>query len=352
MHSSLSSPLDRPVGYVKDERLGEAELAYIDSCQTRVAEWADAELFTPKLVLERLTEESQRDVGHLFKGLRSTFATANASHAGLDEATFTTLVTEKIALPSPLLQGVGPILFDILAYTSSLPFPSPTPPAHLNLDALIRAVAILTPGLNPLSKGDESSNYVTSRRRTQQDARRILFQGLASPVPNIEEKPSTPETGDAIGRNSEQFFIDVSTEDPRTTDLLDALVVSQPEQTPYTSNVARCFFKDVAATLLTAQTLQKREALHSQRVSKQRFRAVLQLTLALRAMKSVNAPVVVAEVEREAGRLVEEVFVQPGAENVAWKRFDDGVEKTTPDLVKELGGLFGAIFGVGGDAAA
>jgi hypothetical protein len=37
-----------------------------------------------ELVLERLTEESQRDVEHLFKGLRTTFAqaTANSSKTG------------------------------------------------------------------------------------------------------------------------------------------------------------------------------------------------------------------------------------------------------------------------------
>ena len=42
-----SFPLDRPAYYVKDERLGEAELAYIDSCQKRIAQWTDANLFTP-----------------------------------------------------------------------------------------------------------------------------------------------------------------------------------------------------------------------------------------------------------------------------------------------------------------
>ncbi|KAF8967897.1 hypothetical protein BDZ97DRAFT_1916474 [Flammula alnicola] len=327
MPSSMSSPLDRPVHYVKDERLAEAELAYIDSCQKRVAEWADANLFTPKLVLERLTEESQREVEHLFEGLRSTFsqATAKSSQADLDEATFTTLINQKIALPSPISQEVGPILFDILAYASSLPFPSPTPPARLNLDAVTRGVAILSPSLNPLSRGDESSYCVVSRRRTQQDARRIIFQGLASPGLHNEEKPSAPETGDAISCNSEYFFLDVSAEDARTTDLLDALVVSQPEQTPYTSNVARCFFKDVAATLLKAETPQQRETLYSQQVSKQRFGAVLKLTLALQALKS--APVVVAEVEREAGRLMENVFFQPGAESVGWKRFDEGLRR-------------------------
>ena len=244
---------------------------------------------------------------------------------GLNEASFTTLVTQKIALPSPILQGVGPILFDMLSYTSSLPFLSTTAPIHLNLDALILGIAILTPGLNPLSKGDESSNYVVSRRRTEQDARRIVFQALAAHGSHVEDKPSTLQAGDAISR-SEQFFIDVSAEDPQTTDLLDALVASQPEQTPYTSNVARCFFKGVAATLLTAQA-QQRETLHSQQVSKERFRAVLKLTLAWKAMKSGSTPVVVAEVEREAGRLVKEIFAQPEAESVGWKRFNDGVEK-------------------------
>ena len=47
MSSFLSVPLDRPTYYVKDERLGEAELAYIDSCQKRIAQWTDANLFTP-----------------------------------------------------------------------------------------------------------------------------------------------------------------------------------------------------------------------------------------------------------------------------------------------------------------
>jgi hypothetical protein len=253
---------------------------------------------------------------------------------GLNEASFTTLVTQKIALPSPILQGVGPILFDMLSYTSSLPFPSTTAPIHLNLDALMLGVAILTPGLNPLSKGDESSNYVVSRRRTEQDARRIVFQALAARGSHVEDKPPTPQARAAISR-SEQFFIDVSAEDPQTTDLLDALVASQPEQTPYTSNVARCFFKGVAATLLTAQA-QQRETLHSQQVSKERFRAVLKLTLAWKAMKSVSTPVVVAEVEREAGRLVEEIFAQPEAESVGWKRFNDGVEKFLVSVLRLL----------------
>jgi len=98
MSSFLSFPLDRPAYYVEDERLEEAELAYIDSCQKIIAQWTDANMFTPgmsnhrqvpiqtsidsdraELVLERLTEESQRDVEHLFKGLRSTFAQATAN---------------------------------------------------------------------------------------------------------------------------------------------------------------------------------------------------------------------------------------------------------------------------------
>jgi len=54
---------------------------------------------------------------------------------------------------------------------------------------------------------------------------------------------------------------------------------------------------------------------------------VLKLTLAWKAMKSGSTPVVVAEVEREAGRLVKEIFAQPEAESVGWKRFNDGVEK-------------------------
>jgi len=111
---------------------------------------------------------------------------------GLNEASFTTLVTQKIALPSPILQGVGPILFDMLSYTSSLPFLSTTAPIHLNLDALILGIAILTPGLNPLSKGDESSNYVVSRRRTEQDARRIVFQALMSKTSHPHLKPEMP----------------------------------------------------------------------------------------------------------------------------------------------------------------
>jgi len=220
----------------------------------------------------------------------------------------------------------------MLSYASSLPFAFTTTPIHLNLDALILGVAILTPDLNPLSKGDASSNYVVSRRRTEQDARRIVFQALAARGSHVEDKPSTPKAGDAITRCSEQIFLDVSAEDPQTTDLLDALVVSQPEQTPYTSNVARCFFKGIAATLLTAQVQHPRDTLHLQHVSKERFRAVLKLMLAWKAMKSVSTPVVVAEVEREAGRLVE-IFAQPEAESVRWKIFNNGVEKSLVSVI-------------------
>jgi len=251
---------------------------------------------------------------------------------GLDEATFTTLLTQKIALPSPILQGVGPILFDMISYTSSVPFPSATALIYLNLDALILGVAILTPDLNPLSKGDETSHYFVSRRRTEQDACRIIFQALAARGSYLEDKPSTLKDRDAISHSSEQFFIDVSAEDSQTTDLLDALVVSQPEQTPYTSNVARCFFKGVAETLLTTRT-QQRETLHSQQVSKERFRAVLKLMLSWKEMKSVSTPVVVAEVEKEAGRLVEEIFAQSEAKSVGWKSFNDGVEKCLVSVI-------------------
>jgi len=37
MTSFLSFALDRPAYYVKDERFGEAELAYVDSSQQRIA---------------------------------------------------------------------------------------------------------------------------------------------------------------------------------------------------------------------------------------------------------------------------------------------------------------------------
>lgn len=246
---------------------------------------------------------------------------------GLDEATFTTLLAQKSALPSPIIQKAGPILFDILAYASAIPFPSLNPNTHLDLDGLIRGVAILIPDRNPLSKGDESSYYVASRIRTKKDARRIIFQGLASPGPHIEEKPSTSETENAISPDP-HGFIDVSAEDARTTDLLDALVVSQPDQRPYMSYVARCFWKDVAAALLAAETPQQYKPLYSLRVSKERFRVVLELVLALQAMKCFNSHVVVVEIERETGCFLEQVFVEDGVESVGWQKFYDGVEKT------------------------
>jgi len=43
--------------------------------------------------------------------------------------------------------------------------------------------------------------------------------------------------------------------------------------------------------------------------------------------------VVVTEVEKEAGRLVEEIFAQPEAESVGWKSFNDGVEKCLVSVI-------------------
>jgi len=58
-----------------------------------------------ELVLERLTEESQRDVEHIFKGLRSTFAQATANSSETGELVYRT--HEKSLLTSRSRSGRG-----------------------------------------------------------------------------------------------------------------------------------------------------------------------------------------------------------------------------------------------------
>jgi len=58
-----------------------------------------------ELVLERLTEESQRDVEHLFKGLRSTFAQATVTSSKTGELVYK--MHEKSLLTSRSRSGRG-----------------------------------------------------------------------------------------------------------------------------------------------------------------------------------------------------------------------------------------------------
>ncbi|KAI8957693.1 hypothetical protein F5Y11DRAFT_363467 [Daldinia sp. FL1419] len=120
------------------------------------------------------------------QALRDTFASVCSHHSSggatvLTESAFVSLLQSKAGLPlNSEGAEVGKIIYEMLVYLSTLPFPTQPHPRleGLALDEITRALAW---ALSDRTKYifDESNH---SRTRTRSDHKRVLFQSLASGV--------------------------------------------------------------------------------------------------------------------------------------------------------------------------
>ena len=135
-------------------------------------------------------------------------------------------------------------------------------PAHpLTVDGLTRALALLIDQRDPLTHGARIGSWVSTRARTRRDYRRLVFQSLAEPNPAAY--PEEVEGGNDASLDDDlredllhtggvscSYLIDTSDETPDTTDILDALTVTQPDyEEPGIIHVPRAAFQSVASAI-------------------------------------------------------------------------------------------------------
>ena len=176
------------------------------------------------------------------------------------------------------------ILFDIVAWHASFPFPPPDSPA-VDQDGFIRAVSLLT--LNPAPRlnnhkygvssgswGPHSASLVQSRGKDDRDLRRRLFRSLAVPAAAgtapedvdtltklriarfIMDQPREKKPVGAFAQEEEEDSDDpgqqvlvVAEEDERYIDLQDVLSECPPEEDRLTLNPLRESYEAVLPTL-------------------------------------------------------------------------------------------------------
>ena len=157
------------------------------------------------------------------------------------------------------------IIFDLLRTVSKVPFHYQELPNTLDLEAWVRAMAILSlSGNGRMSGSSRFDSVVAMRPRSAKDECRVLFQSLAFEsqelLTNSQNSDVEPimhsKTQSMSGLEEEEIdgycYIDVSAENPYLTDLIDVLTSSQEYRRPFAS-VARAFFKDVAGRFPVSQ---------------------------------------------------------------------------------------------------
>ena len=184
----------------------------------------------------------------------------------VDEISFERLFIQTFPWAKQVTPKAETLLFSLLRKVSRIPFPDPELPKSLDLEAYTRAMAILSQcGNGPMSEGARDDSYIGMRVRSTKDECRLLFQSLAfeySELPTDSLNSNTEQVmrskvGSSPDSESEEvdgyWYIDVSTENPYFTDLVDTLTTNQPYQKPL-APAARVFFKDIARRFTLPQT--------------------------------------------------------------------------------------------------
>ena len=261
---------------------------------------------------------------------------------GWDEASFTTFIARLFPPPFPPLQEATPILFRYVQYCASIPF-STVP--ELSSHAFLRGVSIPNLSKNPMSHGSQLGKWLISRRWRREDEYRLLFCGLASRVSASQPVPaagavvlSLDPRQDASDNNDYEDlddYVDVSHEGPGTTNLLDVLTITQPDQAVKVPPVPRAWFRRVAESLPHSE-----HTVEQLLVSKEDWRRVIKLLLVMR-IDLGPGPNTECFVEQmaEVDSVVCSVFNafdQPEDESIGWQTWEKVIKISCVIIPKEL----------------
>ena len=253
------------------------------------------------------------------------------SHLDIDEAAFARMFGRAFPWAESIVPEVKSVLFGLLRSVSRVPFYHPEVSNSLDLGAFIRAMAILSlPSNGPMSEPARFDSVNSMRKRSLKDQHRVLFQNLASEHSEFAAShnqntsaeptvhPKAPWLSDLDSEDVQSFwYIDVSSENPYLTDLIDTLTSIQPCQRRFAS-VARVFFKDIAERFLLPQT-----PLSRLRISRSDVLYLVEFFLTFqqaKATESGSSYVPSIDIKEKAVHLVER-FASSGQALLGWDEF-------------------------------
>ncbi|KAF3062285.1 hypothetical protein GL218_03645 [Daldinia childiae] len=290
------------------------------------------------------------------KALRATFASASSRAPSgdgdvLTELAFISLLQSKAGLPRNL-EGAeaGKIVYEMLVYLSTLPFPAQ--PHHLQLGGLTLAqiTRALAWALSDRTKYifDESNH---SRMRTRSDHKRLLFQSLADgTVPTTMLDEVRRRVNELAHRNLfdvDEFYHDLcglnndADGDEIYHDLLEVIYSAQEEVPIGLANVPRDKFRAIAKQIKVDENLPE---LHTLSISVPRFEAFVKVMLALQfePVTSEQDAVEPSQFE-DAARCICTSFIQDQDESqdlntgssgvITWPSYYQALETSSPYLL-------------------
>ena len=242
------------------------------------------------------------------------------------------LVSRCPAFFKPISESAIPILFQMIAHCSQIPFVnyaegSRRLPDALTYDQLLRGVATQLPEKNPLSRGGNlDDHWMLSRKWTKADYLKRAFQGLAylnagsvagrSPDSSIYPGPRS-ETDD--------YYVDVSAEDPEMTDMLDTLSATPPGNRH--TMAPRAWYKPVAESLIDRLT-----SLKDLSVRKSDLLAVIKLILVLPTQSIASQVEIRTEADMErldaAAAAILRDFGSEQSESIDWATWIEVMSKS------------------------
>jgi hypothetical protein len=289
------------------------------------------------------------------ESLQKAFDSASTKHeegnASLMEPSFISLLTNKGSLPqSPEGVRAGKIIYAIVAYVSTLPFPAHQYDPNLRLDGLdwnqlARGLLCVIPGRVSFRSWDEEEAYWMQPNweehrvcppRSKTRHLRLIFQSLSSPyedkVQHDTESRSTP-SAEARAPDSSSPHQDDS-EDPILEHLLDVLYDTQHIHDPVMSPVDREKFKSspIAEQLLAEN---QTASFSSLAIPAERFEDLVKVLLYLQYSTPELLPAL-SEFSGAASSICAAFLQNSGEGLITWQMFEYGMRVTAPYLFDPL----------------
>ena len=285
--------------------------------------------------------------------------TVSLASSNWDESAFTKFLGQTFPASFLPFQEAAPILFRSIVHCAGLPF---NIPSQATRDGLLRAIIIQIPSRNPMSHGGQMGSWLLSRKWSVDDERRLLFRSIATRIPISEPtaktlgelnldvahlrdtvEPASQKTSmhakdilnntansiseDDDGLPEDDFFLDVSAEEPGVSELLDTLAVIQPDRLPGIAEVPRTQFRNVAALLPYSQP-----SLDLLAIPKGEWFQMLKLLLTMRVglgPSPFTARFVGQNAEVESvGQCMLNAFIDTSNGEICWKTWDEIMAKS------------------------
>ncbi|KAM3077267.1 hypothetical protein ACMFMG_003269 [Clarireedia jacksonii] len=279
------------------------------------------------------------------QALQETFDSASTHNDDqnviLTESAFISLLTTKGSLPqSPEGVQAGKVIYAIVAYVSTLPFPRHQyDPSYqldgLSLNELTRGLLWIIPGRHSYkdSEGDMGPKRGTA------DHLRLLFQSLSSPCGSkVQHEIKSRSTPFVEGQSLDNTSPDQG--DPIFENLLDALYSTQEIQEPLMAPVQREKFKSVAQELLA----ENRTVLFSSlAIPAKRLEELVNVLLFLQYSTPELIPVL-SEFNDAASSICAAFLKNSDNSLITWPMFEHGMKATAPYLFDPLYKLLSRTF--------